>query len=274
LGTRRLCPRINAMSETKEKNITVSIVPLRTAEVEYFQKIKIPFSITNTSTDQILVEIITLRFQTDADAADVYIEQRCDCAIDPQGVISQDFTISPTPEFLANTNVFDVMVTYRRMLDGAPQEQVSEKHRGSYIIIKPSTEKLGRLFISLKQPEDLKLAKILARLAERAGFEPYLAIHNSQPGVDIWTRIEPELQASASALVLWTRHTIWGEGVQKEIELCRKHGIQDVLLIQEDMDLPEPYRGTGVEYRRFDPDDPHGTFSKVIAAVRKVMLPN
>jgi hypothetical protein len=254
------------------RDINISIVPLHSMEVEYFKEINIPFSITNNSTDQVLIETITFRFQTDADAADTYIERRCDCLINPGDVLNRNFVVSPTPDFLANTNVFDIMIAFRKSISGVPQEQLLKRFRGSYIIVKHPTQKLGQLFISFKQPEDLRLAKIIARLAERAGFDPYLAIHDSQPGVQLWERIEPILQASVADLVLWTKYTIWGDGVPREIDLCRKHQIPEVLLIQEGLELPESYRGTAIEYKSFDPDDPHKTFSKVIASLRKVIL--
>jgi len=266
------------MENTQPENINQLIIrvpPLPKIEVEYFEELSLPLTVTNNLTDSILLESITLRFQSDAFVSKIYIEENCNCIIHPQNMKDLEIKVIPTPMFLANTNVFDVMATYRINKDGKLSDQVSEKFKalqGCFIIVKSSSSLLGQIFISFKQPEDVKLAKILERFAERAGFTPYLAIHDSQPGTQLWERIEPKLKDSLAALVIWTKHTQWGDGVQREIELCRLHQIQDVLLIEDGLDLPATYKGTGFEYRKFDYDDPFEPFSKVIAARRRLLL--
>jgi hypothetical protein len=266
------------MENTQTESIrllNIHVPPLPKMEVEYFEEVSLPLTVINTSSEPILLESITLRFQSDADISKIYVQDNCSCIIKPQEMRDIEVKVIPTPMFLANTNVFDVMVTYRLNVDGKLSEQASYIFRapqGCFIIIKPSTTQLGQIFISFKQPEDLKLAKILERFAERAGFKPYLAIHDSQPGTQLWDRIEPALRGSLAVLVLWTKHTQWGDGVQREVELCRAHGIQDILLIENGLDLPLAYKGTESEYRRFDYDDPFEPFSKVITIRRKLLL--
>ncbi len=259
------------MEDSNTKELSISVAPLPSLEVEYFGEISIPISVTNNSSHTILVESATLRFQTDSDNP-VYREKNFGFLIESGRTLDLQIEISPTPEFLANTNAFDVSIAYKKSENqtlGAPNW---ERLQRAYIIVRPSTQKLGKLFISLKQPEDLKLARLLERLAERAGFIVYMAINDPQPGVSLWDRIEPELRSSEAVLVLWTKHTQWGGGVQHEVELCRNSDIPDVLLIQKGLELPEAYVNTEKEYVRFDIDDPLEDFARVISAQRKIIL--
>ncbi len=93
-----------------------------------------------------------------------------------------------------------------------------------------------------------------------------------QPGTDQWERIEPEIRASTAISIIWTSHTDWGSGVQREIILARQYSIPEMLLIEEQLELPESHRGTNVEYQRFDADDPAQPFSKMLTTRRAIVL--
>ncbi len=262
------------MENSDMKELSISVTPLPHLEVEYFRSIPILISITNNSNHPILVESITLRLQTDADFADVYIEEN-DSSLIEQGLVKEfQIKITPTPEFLANTNQFGVSVLYRKSENQKLGLQYSQRLEPPFpfIIIKPTKEILGKLFISFKQPEDIILAELLERLAKRAGFSVYMAVNDPNPGIDLWERIEPELKTSTCALILWTKYTNWGTGVPHEVKLCREYNIPDVLIIQDGLELPEAYKGTGIEYQRFNPNDPLTAFAQVITTQRKLAL--
>ncbi len=259
------------MNQSSTNELSVSIAPLPSLNVEYYEDIIIPVSITNNSIYSILVESVTFRFQTDRETH-VYVEKACSKIVETGSLLNLEIPVSPTPEFRANTNAFEVSVIYKKSENQTLGPQQREWLRGAYLIIKPLDQKLGQLFISVKQPEDLELAKLLQELAEHAGFTVYLATNDPQPGVPLWDRIEPELKKSMSALILWTKHTQWGTGVQHEIELCRNCGIPDILIIEQNLELPDSYKGTEIEYQRFNPDDPLKAFVKVITTQRKLAL--
>jgi hypothetical protein len=249
--------------------LKVSSPTLTSTQVEYFEVKPIPILVINEGKRRIVVDSITLQFQSDSNIAAVYQPVECGWTLAAGEMKEQLVQISPDPRFLQNTNTFKVKVDFRVDSGKGLGPRQAEIHAGGYLIVRASTKQVGKLFVSFKQNEDLSLARIFQRLGMRAGFEVYLGIHDSQPGNVLWDRIEPELQASNAAIVLWTRHTEWGGGVEKEIELCRKHGIKEVLLIERGLQLPALYEGTDKEYLPFDPDDPFPAFSKVITAQRK-----
>jgi len=253
--------------------LSVSVAPLapRSAEIQYYESTSVSVLITNNAPTPILVEEVILRFQSDAFVASEFVGQDCGWELAPKELHEQKVAVCPTPIYLANTNMFDVMVKFRPIDGGILQGQLSEiHHRSSYLIIRESRDSCGKLFISFKQPEDLSLARLLEKFARRAGFEPYLAIHDSQPGTDLWKRIEPELRTSIAASIIWTGHTAWGDGVQREVKLARQYAIPDVLLLEDRLDLPEEYKGTGIEYVRFDPHNPAPAFSKIVTSLRRL----
>ena len=254
------------------KLLSVSITPPRSAEVEYYQKATVSVSITSSAPYPLLIEQLILRFQSDANVAAIYVEQQCGWELAPGELREQLVSVYPIPVYLANTNVFDVMIRFRSCETGVVGQQNSEIHRGSYLIIKHSRQPCGKLFISFKQPDDLALARLMEKFARRAGFVPYLAIHNPQPGTDQWKRIEPEIRASIAISIIWTSHTDWGSGVQREIILARQYSIPEMLLIEERLEVPDSHRGTNVEYLRFDPEDPAQSFSKMLTARRSIVL--
>lgn len=250
--------------------VKVAILP--SPEAEYFVDKTISLFITNGSPDHLLVESLVLRFQSDVDSSAIYVEQPWGLELTPDEQKEQKVTVTPTPDFLANTNCFDVMVKYRvfeKTVWGKLHEEITQ--RSTYLNIKRSTQQLGQVFISFKQPEDEQLASILGKFAARAGFLPYIALDDPRPGTSLWSRIEPEIKNSVGVFVVWSRHTRWGTGVQQEIKICSECGISYVLLIEDNEELPEAY-DTTIEYKRFDRRYPHTPFSQVIAAKRKSML--
>lgn len=253
-------------------DLRVSIAPLSKRDVEYFEEISIPLTITSECAVSLVVESVTLKFQTDSGMADYSEKHDIAKEVAPSGLLATNILVCPTLEFLNSTNSFHVMVRYKRIENGMPADQTVAKSPGTFLLVKHCSQKLGQIFISFKQPEDRPLARILQRVAERAGFEAYLKMDESNVGVDSWDVIEPRLLESIAVAFIWTEQTEWGEGVEKEIELAKKHCIHYVPLIQQDMDVPSHFKDSPIEYQRFDPEGPLGQFAQAIASLRETVL--
>jgi hypothetical protein len=254
------------------KDLQISIAPLLNRHVEYFKEIELPILITNSCSQPVLIESITLRFQTDEGMSDYFVKADCAQEIKPFGLLEYKLLVSPTPELLAMSNEFDVRTKYKKLVNNVPGELLTDRSPGTYLVIESSSHKLGQLFISFKQPEDGRFARILKRVAERAGFTAYIAMDDPTPSMDIWDRIEPNLRRSVAIAFVWTDHTEFGDGVEREIRLSTSLGLKHVLLIQEDLEPPIAFRNSGIEYQRFDPSDPLKDFSLAIMGIRKNLL--
>src|SRR5262249_43984492 len=108
----------------------------------------------------------------------------------------------------------------------------------------------------------------------RAGLSPYLIVDDRQPGGRHWDRIETAIKGSHSTFIIWAQRTEWGEGVQREVELCRKHSVAEVLLLEQSLGVPELFRATAPqqEYIGFHREDPAEPFERAVVAVRKRLL--
>jgi hypothetical protein len=135
----------------------------------------------------------------------------------------------------------------------------------------PNTQ-IADVFISFKQPEDTSRAKLIEQYAWRAGLRPYMALNDPEPGSEQWNRIEDAIRRSKRAFVIWGDRTEWGRGVQREVGLCRKHRVPEVLLLQSDLDLPGQLKDTVLEYTRFDPHNPSERFATAVESVRQQLL--
>ncbi|HEV2523426.1 MAG TPA: toll/interleukin-1 receptor domain-containing protein [Candidatus Acidoferrales bacterium] len=199
------------------------------------------------------------------------IEEHCGWEIGKDDQREQRIKVSPTPIYLEGTNRFDVLVQYRT-LRGGRGKLISERHEGfSYLILRKPRSSLGKIFISFKQPEDLALSRKLNTLAERTGFETYRAVQDPTPGTDLWERITPEIEQATALFVIWTKHTLWGEGVQREMDIARRAKVPIILVIEQGMEPPEGFEGK-VEYITFDPQDPAPAFAKCLQARRRITL--
>jgi hypothetical protein len=253
-------------------DLQVSIPPLPEHRVECFEKIAIPLIITSSCPEPIVIDSITLCFKTDADMSDYFLKVDMGYELAPHSQYLSRTELVPTPQFLPGTNEFHILVRYRIVSKGVPGDHLVAKSPGSYIIVKWCSRKLGQLFVSFKQPEDRGLARMVEEVAKRAGFQPYLAMNEPTPGMGLWDRIEPRLLESVAVVFIWTEHTEWGDGVAREIKLCKSNNIQNVLLIQRDLPLPKQFKGTRIEYQRFDPEDPLEEYSEAITALRGIIL--
>lgn len=259
---------------TQSNELGISVPPLIESGVEYFGLTTVPIHITNLSTNPVLLEDITLRFKSDSGIADNYVDRRCDVRIPANGlgVISVD--VKPTVLYQEYTNYFGILIHYRKEVNGRMGEtRMNARHdQASYLIIKRPKDTVADIFISFKQPEYLSWAKLLERYALRAGFNPYIVVMDPQPGTNQWKRIEEEIQRSKAVFVIWGNRTDWGKGVQAEVQLCRNHAVEEILLLEQDLDIPTLFKDTSIEYLRFDPDNPHLMFATAVESTRQRFL--
>lgn len=254
------------------EDLIVSVAPLLDPSVEYYEQVNIPLTITSNSGKPIIIESITLRFQTDGGMPDYDHKQGVGKKLLAGALHAENIYVTPVPEFLETTCTFQIKVRYRKVIDGIPGEHLTIKTRGSYIIVHPCKTKLGQLFISFKQPDDLPLARLFETVARRAGFQPYVKMDESNPGSDMWEIIEPRIKESEAIAFLWTDKTDWGEGVAREIQLAIDNGIHYIPLIEETVPVPPEFRNSAIEYQKFHPELPLPQFSKAVTGLREVVM--
>jgi hypothetical protein len=262
------------LAHSSKDGVAVSTPPPLSTEVEYFCEKNVSLHITNVLADSILLEDVTLQFQADTGSAPIYVDHTCGIELANLEVAPIAIPVTPTCQYLENTNVFKVMVHYRTHVAGQIGQRVHELHNGSYLIIRRPSDVAGDVFISFKQPEYLGRARLLERYARRAGLNPYLIIDDKQPGSAHWERIEEAIMRSKTAFIIWGERTEWGTGVQREVELCRRHGVREVLLLQEHLPVPELFLNAAedFEYSRLNFEDPVESFSSATASARRQIL--
>lgn len=255
----------------KQRPFAISVPPLASNEVEYYHTIALTIILTNISGSQVLIEDVTLRFQSDSAQAALNTKAECGWELDPGVLHEVKVDITPTPLYKEFTNVFDIRVKYRVMDGDRVGDQQFEVYPSrSYIIIREPKNHIGHVFISLKQPEDLDLGRLMARMVRRAGLVPFLKDDNQRLSEDIWiATIEPALRSSQACIVIWTDHTNWiAEGVKREISFCREGGVPEALFLEQGSAVPQLYAGTNNEYTYFDPKNPGKAFADGAAGLR------
>jgi hypothetical protein len=234
----------------------------------YFDLQTIEFDVVNTSGEVLFIEAAPFKFEADTGATPNYVDCSPGLRLLPNGGGRITVDVRPVPLYKELTNQFDVLLKYRPEVQGRLGKLRTELHGGFYIIINTPPPSLGDIFISFKQPEDQRLANILERYAKRAGFTPHLFMRNPALGINQWKSIRKLIKESHSMFVVWSRRTEWGEGVEKEIELCRKYHIREVLLIEDGLPLPDLYQGTPYAYQRYDPTEPAHALSDAVSSLR------
>ncbi len=111
----------------------VSIAPPKSVEVEYFESKTLSLYFTNRSNDTLLVDVVTLQFQTDGSTAAHYTDHTCGLRIGPKVGESFAVQVRPTPIYMANTNSIELMVKYRIESKGTLGDIVTDRHPASYL---------------------------------------------------------------------------------------------------------------------------------------------
>jgi hypothetical protein len=259
----------------QDRQITISVAPPTSLEVEYFNTIARTIILTNTSRYRVLIEDISLRFHSDS--IEGYLNNRFECGweLEPGAVYEKRVEIKPTPLYSEGTNEFDVRVGFR-INDGrqvsVPLQQTFP--RPSYIIPREPKFLVGHVFISLKQPDDLTLGHQMAKSTRRAGLVPFLKDDNRRLSEDIWKdTIEPAMRNSDICIVIWSNKTNFNaEGVEREITFCRKNGVPEALFLEQGLPVPLLYEGSTNEWTLFDPDNPAPAFADGAETLRLRLL--
>jgi hypothetical protein len=240
--------------------------------LQYFEDRSIEFEVVNISSEVLLLEAVQLKFEADTGAVPNYVDASPGLRLPPNesGMIKID--VRPLPLYKEYTNQFDALLRFRPETHGRLGKLSTERHDGFYIIINTPAATLGDVFVSFKQPEDQRLANILERYTKRAGFTPHLFMRNPAVGADQWKSIEKLIKQSHSMFVVWGRRTEWGEGVGKEIELCRRRRMREIPLVEEGLVLPDAYQNTNCTYKRYDPEDPAHVLSETVSSLRVQVL--
>jgi hypothetical protein len=253
-------------------NLQIGFTPVLNRQVEYFQEIELPVTIANKRSTPVVVESLTLQFHSDKGEVDYYRKFDVGHEIQPHGLLARSIPVRPNLQFLPTTNSVRIMVKYRQATNGVLGPLQHEKSDRTYIIVNPCPIELGQLFISFKQPEDRRLARLLQRLAERAGFKVFLQMDNPIPGRDPWETIEARLIDSIAVAFIWTDHTAWGSGVEREIKLSKDNGKYYVPLIEKGLSVPDFFQNSGIEYVFFETEDPLQCFAQAIEALRESII--
>jgi len=235
---------------------------------QYFDLQTIEFDVVNISGETLFIEAASLKFEEDTGATPNYVDCFLGLRLLPNGTGRITSEVRPIPLYRESTNQFSVLLKFRPEVYGRLGKQATEMHPGFYIIINTPPATLGDVFISFKQPEDRRLANILERYAKRAGFTPRLFMRNPALGADQWKSIQKLIKNAHSIFVVWGRRTEWGDGVEKEILLCRKHHLKEILLIEDGLALPGLYQNTQYTYQRYDPADPARALSDAVGSLR------
>src|SRR5713101_5542871 len=119
---------IDPEHDGEKRTLGVSVAVPRSPNVRYFQELSLIVSVVNKTHEPILVEEVSLRFQSDVDTAAVYVSQPCGLLIEQGLVGEQRVKVCPTPRYLAYTNIFDVMVCFRGRSGGRLGERQTEIH--------------------------------------------------------------------------------------------------------------------------------------------------
>jgi hypothetical protein len=245
----------------------VEVVSSSTICTSYFESTRINIRVTNSSKESTLLESATLQFQPDTGAAPNYVDFHPGLRLSPKESKTVEVDVTPVPSYQEYTNQFKIRLKGHAESRGRLGDSFSELHGGFYIIINPSAASLGEVFVSFKQPEDQRIANILERYARRAGFTPRLFMRRPELGEKQWEQIETLIGQCHSVVIVWGLRTEWGEGVEREIDLCRKHCCREILLIAEGVEPPKNYDST-IAYQRFDPVEPAEGLSRAMASLR------
>ncbi|SRR6266567_9189842 len=254
------------------RDLIVSTPPIAGGNaVEYLQRLDIPISILNKSRKKIVVDSIKLDFQAEWNrpSCDAFVEWPCPgFEVGPDKEDYRKVRVEPTPLFLAATNCFTVMLTYRKA-DKIGKRLVAVQKNVAHIIIHEPRPTRGQAFISYKEPHDADLKNIMRTVARRVGFSPYVAPDDAHPGTSIWEqKIPPAIKASKICFVLWTGKTEFGEGVRREIALAKESGVSIIPLVEASAPIPNELESLDVEWTPFVRDSAPATFSRTAIACR------
>lgn len=253
--------------------LQVSIPTDQEHVVDYYAPIDLRIRILNDSPDVVIVERVAVRFNADYEIGSATVIQACNTRLEPGGIAEAVVTVTPLAHYVPYTNVFGVRVSFRQEAERSGRLR-EENHQppGAYIVIDTPRPTLGRIFISFKEPEDLRLMARVKALAERAGFAPWTARGDVGAGRPVWPEIEQAIRESVAVIHIWTENTGWTDGVAKEVRICRDSRVREIPLIEQRLALPAPYHDSDVHYERFELETPTTAFADIVHKLRSELL--
>lgn len=263
------------MNDTEDPLTTVSTNP-RDVRVDYLQEIIYPVAVRNTSQVPILLDDGFLEFQTDhpdVTAQALRVSFPCNQRLEPGYFDYFRVAIRPNLLYRPSSNVFSANFRFRRQhpYHIGPVEHAAFDNMGYIIILDPPS--FEQTFISFKDPEDDELSVMLCTMARRAGFTPYRAKDQREPGIsDYWeVKIRPAIRSSKVTLALWTTRSFATDpnNVRRELQMSREAGTPVVLLRESNVEPPEEYPSRLVEHVLFDRSNPWVPFAEALARLAK-----
>jgi hypothetical protein len=264
------------MSKRTDHPIKVLFEKHTYLNVHYLEPIDVTIGIQNEDpTASLVVESLALRFQsrqsepneTKADPNTTVVYPGSALSIAPVQLAHLTVQVRPSLLFFGPTNAFDVVISYRLYAENAGKPR-SFMAQGWCLFIQSAPKLYGKVFISYKEPEDRSLAELLFKFSLDAGFDPYIAPADVKPGSKIWAeKIPRAIKSSKFMFVIWTKNTIKGRGVKRELKIGHDHGIKVVPLLEEKARDPKLF-GRDVEYTKFKADAAAVIFAEVVASQR------
>jgi hypothetical protein len=258
---------------SKEQRLFIRPTSTMPADTHYYEPHTLQYTITNISGSHLLIESLTLQFEPDMETAPNYVDHACGFRLKRRESKTVAIEVTPTPHYREHTNQIRIRLKYRLERDsgGRLSDVMVETHIGFYLIIRTPPPKLGSVFISFKQPEDLKLANILERYATRAGFKAHVYVRAASLGAHQWDEIEQLIASCHTIFIIWAQRTDWGEGVEREMHIGRRRKLREVLIIDQGVEVPPGVR-TSIAHTRFDAQDPTPAFADAVSSVRAQVL--
>lgn len=97
--------------------------------------------------------------------------------------------------------------------------------------------------------------------------EVYVATYDTQPGTDLWKKIETNIKNSNYVVAIMTKNGSRSEMVQQEIAIANTHKIPVVPIVEEGVILKGAL--VGIEYSRLDKRHPDQALKKVSTYLKK-----
>jgi hypothetical protein len=264
-------PRLSPpMSSDDEIDVVIPPLPGGTT-VDYLQEYTLPVLVTNNLGFDVLVTAIRIRPKPEWDsvAGSVIIEVPTPgFRIRPHKQDYRTITLTAQPLVMAGTNDLDLVVHYQLDQEQAAPRSFAKMH-ACYIVAREPPVIRGQIFISVKSPEDRELALILKTIVRRCAFAPYLADEDPHPGTPMWEeKIPPAIAASRALASLWTKNTVFGTGVRRELEIAEREHVHVIPFLERGAAVPAEYsKKPEAERIEFERESAAPVFARAIAAL-------
>ena len=211
-------------------------------EYTFFEKGRVSASVKNLTGKRIRVFSVFMRFQKNLRP----FQKECDVVVE-QGkartLPDVEFAIS----LRANnwSNLFSMRIIYRELEDERwSKEKIYDAASDDYLKVKPYHTRDVKVFISHSNAKtDCSTAHRLNELLHNAGFTPYIAEQDIQPGHNLWKKIYMEISQSDRLLVLCTADGVKSCDVREEIGIAVGLGKKIIPIVEKGISAPGSLSG-------------------------------